>query len=790
MPLMSILTSNLMSSSICFPSRLPGVIRVISALIVVQALLSTTGVAQSFIPGEWDDRFYLSPGCDGQIRASAQRPDGRIFLGGEFSACDGVVVNNLAIYNPVTQVYSAVIDQGVAGVSGEVNALVFDGTALFVAGYFDQVGALSVNNIARLDSGGWSRLGSSAANGVTRTDTLTAGVLDLALSGTRLYVGGFFETAGAEPANNLAYWEGGQWFSVGTGAENGVGAAEPGFVGNVSALLTLGDQLVVGGTFERAGTVVANRIALWDGSEWTSFGSGPDNGFSFGSVGALATLGLDLVVGGNFRRNINGIDAENLLRWDGSDWQTLGPETGIDGTVISMVVDDDDLYIGGRFEEIDGIEVNNIARWDGLDWHTVGALNGSGVSGSSNTVGGFARVESLELAGGGVLAGGDFSTADGLKAMGVALFRDQTTVVLGQDDGLGLSGPVNAIATYQDDIYVGGTFEYAGPIRANNIARFDGEAWHPLEDRGFTGILESETFDGVNALATYQGELYVGGEFSNVADLGTDNLIRWDGSAWNPLPLTLNSTVEALIVHDGQLIAGGSFTELSDGSEANRVAAFDGTSWSPLANFLGNGVNSLVLSLASHSNKLYIGGFLTSAGGSPAEGLAVWDGAAFSSPAGGPDGEPRAILAEDNSLLVGGVDFNPDIGTASSVLSAFSNGAWEDPANLVGGSANDLLRSEFGLIVAGAFVTQDDSVLGVGVLDDGGDWLSLGEARLPEIYWLGSAVSDALPYGDTLLVGGRRKAYSGVPAAGFSIFDFNPAVEDVVFSDRFEGAQP
>ena len=752
-------------------------------LLSILMLLPPTLWAQAVVPGEWDDRFFLSPGCDGEIRASATGPDGRIFLGGKFSACDGVVVNSLAIYNPITQRYSAVVDQGRAGVNGEISALAFDGNSLFVAGRFDQAGALSANNIARLDPGGWSRLGSSASNGVTRTDTLTAGVNDLALVGTRLYVGGFFETAGAEPANSLAYWEGGQWSSVGDGAENGLNSS-------VLSLLPLGDQLVVGGIFTQAGTVVANRIALWDGSDWTTIGSGPDNGFSFGQVRALAILGLDLVVGGNFRRTIDGIDAENLLRWNGSEWQTLGPETGLDGTVLSMLVKDGDLYIGGRFEEIDGVDVNHLARWDGTSWHAVGALSGSGVSGSSDSIGSFATVLNLESVGGGVLVSGDFSSADGVKAIGVALFRNATTIALGQDTGLGLSGPVAAIAVYQDDIYVGGDFEYAGPIRANNIARFDGETWHALEDRGFIGIPKSDTLDGVSALATYQGQLYVGGDFSNVADLGTDNLIRWDGSAWNPLPLIPNGGVEALTVHDGALFAGGSFTTLSDGAEANNIAAFDGISWTPLANFLGNGVDSLVLSLASGSNGLYMGGFFSTAGDSLADGLALWDGAAFSSPAGGPGGITRAILPEDGSLLVGGSDFNPNVGSASKVLSVFSNGAWEDQAGLVTGVAYKLLSSEFGLIAAGGFTTQDDAVFGIGVLDDSNNWFGLGQPRLPSIELIGSAARDVIRYGDLLLVGGRRKGYSGVPVAGFTIFDFNPTVEDVVFGDRFEDTAP
>ncbi|WP_295453275.1 hypothetical protein [uncultured Thiodictyon sp.] len=54
-------------------------------------------------------------------------------------------------------------------------------------------------------------------------------------------------------------------------------------------------KLYVGGDFTAIGTVLANRIAQWDGSAWSALGSGLDN-----VVKALAVAGTTLYVGGNF----------------------------------------------------------------------------------------------------------------------------------------------------------------------------------------------------------------------------------------------------------------------------------------------------------------------------------------------------------------------------------------------------------------------------------------------------------------------------------------------------------
>ena len=48
----------------------------------------------------------------------------------------------------------------------------------------------------------------------------------------------------------------------------------------------------------------------------------------------------------------------------------------------------------------------------------------------------------------------------------------------------------------------------------------------------------------------------------------------------------MNDSVYALTVYDGKLIAGGYFTTAGDVS-ANRIASWDGSSWSPLGSGMG-----------------------------------------------------------------------------------------------------------------------------------------------------------------------------------------------------------
>jgi len=81
----------------------------------------------------------------------------------------------------------------------------------------------------------------------------------------------------------------------------------------------------------------------------------------------------------------------------------------------------------------------------------------------------------------------------------------------------------------------------------------------------------------------------------------------------------MNNTVCGLTVYDGKLIAGGDFFT-AGGVAANRVASWDGSSWSPL----GSGMSSWVNALTVYDGRLIAGGSFTTAGGKVSAYLAAW----------------------------------------------------------------------------------------------------------------------------------------------------------------------
>src|SRR6266851_8886379 len=89
--------------------------------------------------------------------------------------------------------------------------------------------------------------------------------------------------------------------------------------------------LYIGGAFKVIGTAVAGGVAKWDGTNWSSLGSGVG--------GAIRALALDsagnLYAGGAFTNAA--LQATNIARWDGSNWSALG--NGVTRQVLSLAVD-------------------------------------------------------------------------------------------------------------------------------------------------------------------------------------------------------------------------------------------------------------------------------------------------------------------------------------------------------------------------------------------------------------------------------------------------------------------
>jgi hypothetical protein len=106
-------------------------------------------------------------------------------------------------------------------------------------------------------------------------------------------------------------------------------------------------------------------------------------------------------------------------------------------------------------------------------------------------------------------------------------------------------------------------------------------------------------YPDVHALIVYDNQLIAGGEFITAGATAANRIAAWDGSSWSALGSGMGpeyGSVIALTVYDNQLIAGGSFTT-AGGTDANNIAAWDGSSWSPL----GSGMDSYVYALTLYN---------------------------------------------------------------------------------------------------------------------------------------------------------------------------------------------
>ncbi|MCP4545223.1 MAG: T9SS type A sorting domain-containing protein [bacterium] len=300
-------------------------------------------------------------------------------------------------------------------------------------------------------------------------------------------------------ANNIAIWDGSNWSTFGTGCT--------GHMARVRALAVYNGDLIVAGDFEQIDGNPISTIARWDGAIWHSMGS-----FS-NSIRCLLTYGDDLIAGGTFQA-IDNQPRWYIAKWDDSSWSALG-EYGLNGMVFCLEEYQGDLIAGGTFRvayNVAGtreeyIMVEHIARWNGVSWHALG-------SGLNDDVWGLGVDTDL------LFVGGTFTgTLLGEELSHVATWDGHSWLRSGD----GVDGRAYAFEKFGGEMYVAGQITGYYGVPFNNIARLDNGEWLPLG----TGIVGNRVYD----LITFQNNLYVGGWFEYAGGKPSRNIARWD---WDP----------------------------------------------------------------------------------------------------------------------------------------------------------------------------------------------------------------------------------------------------------------
>ncbi|MBY0312547.1 MAG: hypothetical protein K2W85_10785 [Phycisphaerales bacterium] len=592
--------------------------------------------------------------------------------------------------------------QGFAGANALVQAMIVadpDGAgpipnSLIVCGQFTFVGnARSAGTAYWNPTTGWVPMGRASSSGEN--------YYAFANWNNQLIVGGGFGNPnpdGVQPVNAAA-WNGSRWTPMSATSTN-----------TVQSLADLGGTLwALGRDVNPSNSPILRRYAPGPTPQtgsWISVGADIN-----GSGNQLVVFNNQLYVIGNLYRTATPSTRFQVARLNaaGTDLEPLPPISG--GTVWGGIVYQGELYVYGSFTQSGNpLNVAGVAKLNatgdawipatthptvasvqnitirsavvhqgelvvGTESSTAPFLVLSGVNGpwsvpprSPSIISSFSAQTMAVLPDGAQIAvggSGGFGTIAQSSAMRLAFWNRTTNTFAPPASGFsdtGFSYPfINAAATYNGELYLGGSFNGAGPQPGRSLAKFDGttlsvvhnapinEVTRLFADPSTNLLYVAQTgtnlsqFDGTTftAITDSAGGTWASGVFG-VLDMTNHNgalvvatnasasggrpsyLLRRSGTTWTNMGgVEPNGGVSALTTWSSPLISGGasllvasgSFTQI--GTLPARVAAWDGSTWRALgqSTFATGYSANPAASLLVHNGDLYMSTYIISIGG-------------------------------------------------------------------------------------------------------------------------------------------------------------------------------
>ncbi len=283
-------------------------------------------------------------------------------------------------------------------------------------------------------------------------------------------------------------------------------------------------------------------------------------------------------------------NTNSVLRYSDGQWDTLGVLRQL---VYSMVEYHDTLISTGLFTMVDdSLPVDHIVYWNGQQWLPYGSFQPVGA-------------RKLRVIDDTLYAVGSMDTADGQYVHGITRRVGGQWQPVGSlvTDGYSIMGD---IVKFEDHLVAIGSGAINGELR---VFQLQDSVWSILGG-GIQGGLCS-----AQCLAVYNGDLYVGGQITMACGNPGQGMLRWDGSAWQPVGLGLQYALgdfssfagpTTMVEHDGKLFIGGGF-RYAGGVEAFGIATWDGTEWCGVTGNFSNGVGHTgVYSMDFYHDTLFV----------------------------------------------------------------------------------------------------------------------------------------------------------------------------------------
>ncbi len=264
-----------------------------------------------------------------------------------------------------------------------------------------------------------------------------------------------------------------------------------------------------------------------------------------GEIYCMLNFDNQLYVGGDFNQ-IGGIVAFGLASWDGLNWHTIAPTPGNGGAKDMVEFNNSLFFTGNKLFKWNGVSLSEFSYFN-TNYQSNFEINGSDLHVFNNELYIIAQNPSIILKYNGI----SFSEILIDSSMGNIQCIDDynNQLFIGTSNGLyklvnsgwekcsgvAVNDPmIYDIESYNNELYVIGNFNSIGGISVKNFAKFNGNIWSNISlPDGFWPTI----FPGVvkhNALKKIQGSLYVSAEFASMQafNFNPSPLYKYNGSQW------------------------------------------------------------------------------------------------------------------------------------------------------------------------------------------------------------------------------------------------------------------
>ena len=286
-----------------------------------------------------DNTFNTGTGFNGSVYATTLQNDGKIIVGGYFTAYKGVTENHIIRLNP-DGTKDISFNSG-TGFNNSINAITLQSDAkILVGGYFISYNGLPQNDIIRLNPDGTKDASFNIGSGFNAP----VEAIEVQTDGKIIIVGEFTSYNGTSANRIIRLNPDGSKdvsFNTGTGFDNSV----------YVATLQSDGKIIIGGSFNSYKGAIENQIIRLntDGTKDTSFN--PGTGFNYSVYTATLQSNGKIIIGGDFT-TFNGYSQNHIIRLnpDGTKDSTFTTGTGFNEYISTIAVHPDGkITIGGGF---------------------------------------------------------------------------------------------------------------------------------------------------------------------------------------------------------------------------------------------------------------------------------------------------------------------------------------------------------------------------------------------------------------------------------------------------------